>query len=338
MLHGWITSHLIGLVTIWALCVAVFSARLALGLIWVARISNIEKIQTNPFWQKKINHLAGQSGIRRTITLREVSNLTSPAVAGWLRPVILVPATLVTGMPPDLLEALLAHEVAHIRRMDYLVNLLQSTVEILLFYHPTVWWISTQIRVEREKIADDLASELIGEPRRLAQALSELERVQFSKHQLALAATGGNLFDRIRRLTQPNIQPIGLKAVIPALSLILISLTLYSNTAANAAGDNTATQVAQVNPAIPHFSLASCKPEYPQQSLANNEQGTTHLSFAIDKTGLVTSSKITQSSGHPRLDDAALNTLKNCSFSPATKNGKAIASSVTIDYVWKLDN
>ena len=88
--------------------------------------------------------------------------------AGWFKPVLLVPANLVTGMPPDLLEALLAHELAHVRRHDYLVNLLQFAAEILLFFHPTVWWLSRRIRIERERIADDMAAALIGQPRRLA--------------------------------------------------------------------------------------------------------------------------------------------------------------------------
>lgn len=89
-------------------------------------------------------------------------------------------------MPPDLL-ALLAHELAHIRRHDYLVNLLQNVIEALLFFHPAVWWIS-RVRLEREHIADDFAARQLGEPRRLALALSELERLQFST--LAQAANG----------------------------------------------------------------------------------------------------------------------------------------------------
>jgi beta-lactamase regulating signal transducer with metallopeptidase domain len=73
-----------------------------------------------------------------------------PTVVGWLRPVILAPVGALTGLSPDHVEALLAHELAHIRRCDYLVNMLQSVAEALLFYHPAVWWISGEIRAERE--------------------------------------------------------------------------------------------------------------------------------------------------------------------------------------------
>ena len=168
----WIQTHLLQLVGIWAVCVAFFSIRLFVGLIWVARVSQHQHSTQHPYWQTRLNALAQRIGLKQTARLRIVHDLTTPAVAGWIRPIVLVPAALISGMPPDLLEALLAHEVAHIRRMDYLVNLVQSVVEILLFYHPAIWFISRQIRIEREQIADDLAAQLIGEPRRLALALN----------------------------------------------------------------------------------------------------------------------------------------------------------------------
>ena len=87
-----------------------------------------------------------------------------PTVIGWLRPVVLMPASALSGMGPQQLEAILAHELAHIRRHDYLVNLLQTVVETLLFYHPAVWWLSGRIRVERENCCDDLAVSLCGDP------------------------------------------------------------------------------------------------------------------------------------------------------------------------------
>jgi bla regulator protein BlaR1 len=331
----WIQTHLMALVAVWAVCVALFAARLALGLVWIARIANPGHSLTNASWQARLDQLTQRNGIQRKIALREVNNLESPAVAGWLRPVILVPTALITGMPPDLLEALLAHEVAHIQRMDYIVNLLQSAVEILLFYHPAVWWISRQIRIEREQIADDLAAQMIAEPRRLAVALSELERVQFANNQLSMSANGGDLVQRIKRLTQPGIQPIGYKAIVPAVSLLLASIAFY----ANAATDTTAGPAVQAKTVHAIINFQACdKPEYPKQSFANKDEGTVHMTFSIDVTGRINSSKIEHSSGHPELDQAALSALNKCSFTPATKNGKAVASSTFVDYVWKLPN
>jgi hypothetical protein len=123
-----------------------------------------------------------------------------PTVIGWLRPVVLLPGSALTGLTPPQLEAILAHELAHIQRHDYLVNLLQGVVEVLLFYHPGVWWVSQRIRVEREQCCDDVAVGLCGDAVVYARALTELEQGRGDPPQLALAATDGRLLTRIRRL------------------------------------------------------------------------------------------------------------------------------------------
>jgi Zn-dependent protease with chaperone function len=156
----------------WSCGAGVLALRMLLGLAWVKRLTNPAHNRSDPAWQARVDVLAARLGVGRKVRLGVADGLSGPVTAGWWRPVILLPAALATGMPPDLLEALLAHEMAHIRRHDYLVNLVQSAIEIVLFYHPTVWWLSNRIRVEREQIADDLAASTLGEPRRLALALS----------------------------------------------------------------------------------------------------------------------------------------------------------------------
>ena len=178
-------------VGVWALCAAVLALRMALGMLWIERSAR-NTGATHGQLQARLSRMAQEAGVARPVRLRVVDGIASPLAAGIWRPVVLVPASLVTGMPPDLLAALLAHELAHIRRHDYLVNLLQNAIEALLFFHPAVWWISRGVRLEREHIADDFAARQLGEPRRLALALSELERLQFSTHHLAVAANGGS--------------------------------------------------------------------------------------------------------------------------------------------------
>src|SRR5205814_960303 len=138
--------------------------------------------------------------ITRAITLLESSLVDVPTVIGWLKPVVLLPASALAAMSPQQLEAILAHELAHIRRHDYLVNLLQTLVETLLFYHPAVWWLSRRIRAEREHCCDDLAVSLCGDPIAYASALADLESLRSSDHRFAMAATGGSLLHRVRRL------------------------------------------------------------------------------------------------------------------------------------------
>jgi beta-lactamase regulating signal transducer with metallopeptidase domain len=123
-----------------------------------------------------------------------------PTVIGWIRPYLLLPVTTLTGLSESQLEAILAHELAHIRRHDYLVNLLQTAIETVLFYHPAVWWVGKQMRVEREHCCDDIAVAVCGNAIEYAGALAELEQIRGRIPEPALAATGGELLGRIRRL------------------------------------------------------------------------------------------------------------------------------------------
>jgi ribosome-associated translation inhibitor RaiA len=161
-----------------------------------------------------IAEVVGDDGYWPTpISLRLVDDLDSPVTVGWWRPIAFIPAGLVSGIPPDFLDALLAHELAHVKRFEYVINLMQSAIEVVLFYHPAVWWISQQIRIEHEKIADDLAATRLGDTRRLALALQQLDLFQHSNNQFAQAANGGNLMSRIQRLIRPETRSLKWKNV-----------------------------------------------------------------------------------------------------------------------------
>ena len=158
------------------------------------------------------------------------SLIQGPVVIGWLRPVVLVPVSAIAGVPCEHIEALLAHELAHIRRHDYLVNILQSVAEATLFYHPAVWWISRDIRMERENCCDDLAVSVTGDPLVYVLALSDLESRRSASVAPALAASGGSLKHRIARLLgarSPAPVPGALAAV---LVLLLTAWVAFSQT------------------------------------------------------------------------------------------------------------
>ena len=148
----------------------------------------------------RLRRLSERLRVKRAVQLVESALVQVPTVVGWLRPVILLPASALTGLTSEQLEALLAHELAHIRRHDYLVNMLQAVVETLGFYHPAVWWVSHKIRIERENCCDDLAVSISGDRISYARALTSMEEIRGRRSQLAVAAAGGNLFGRIRRL------------------------------------------------------------------------------------------------------------------------------------------
>lgn len=323
---GYLLGNLTWVVALWAVSASVLAVRIGLGLLWVKRA---ERLYTgDAHWQARVDRMAAQFGITRDVRLRVVDSLASPVTAGWLRPVVLVPASLITGMPAHLLEALLAHELAHVRRLDYLVNLGQNVVETLLFYHPAVWWISGRIRNEREQIADDIAALQLGEPRRLALALSELERVQFSSHHLAQAANGGDLMSRIKRLIRPDTQALNWKAAIPVLGLAAACLSVYATAAPDAAKPEKTHAV---------VNFKSCaKPHYPAESLKNGNQGTVTLSFLVGVDGKAKESAIATSSGFPPLDEEARSAIAKCSFKPATVAGQPVEDWMKMKYVWTL--
>ena len=156
------------------------------------------------FWQERMARLAKRLAISRTIRLWESAIAETPAVIGWIRPVVLLPASALSGLTPSQIEALLAHELAHIRRHDYLINLFQTAVETLLFYHPAVWWVGREMRRERENCCDDLAVAVCGDTLAYARALTELEQIRLATPRLAMAANSGSLLDRVRRLLEPE--------------------------------------------------------------------------------------------------------------------------------------
>lgn len=220
-------------VALWAVGVGLLSLRMALGLLWVRRLCREAQAEAGCRWQACVDRLAPELGIRRKVALRLIGEGDSPIAARWWRPIVLLPMAVAARMPADLVEALLAHELAHIRRHDYLVNLLQNAIEALLFYHPVVWWLSRRIRVERELVADDLAAAALGEPRRLALALSELDRhacapSSIPSTHLAPAANGGHLMSRIKQLVRPDRRAIGGGLVLPLVGLAIAGVAFYA--------------------------------------------------------------------------------------------------------------
>ena len=167
--------------------------------------------------------LALALGVDKVVRLAQSAAVEVPSVAGFLRPVILFPASSLSGLSIRQLEMILAHELAHIRRHDYVVNMLQSVAETLLFYHPAAWWISRQIRIERENCCDDLAVATCGDALEYARALAVLEELREGP-ALAVAANGGSLLDRVKRLigTREKNMVNGWTAVAAALSFAVV--------------------------------------------------------------------------------------------------------------------
>jgi len=217
---GWV-------VMLWLAGAVVFWIRLAGGWMVAARMQSMLVRRAPPEWQETLRNLGAQIGVARPVRLVVSALVQVPTVVGWLRPMVLVPVGALGGLPAEHVEALLLHELAHIRRHDYLVNILQSIAESLLFYHPAVWWVSGHMRSEREQCCDDLAVSATGDVLTYARALAQLESYNPVHFGAALAANGGTLANRIGRLLGHSrpMAPIGLGPGLLAIALLLGAMT-----------------------------------------------------------------------------------------------------------------
>ncbi|HEY3399932.1 MAG TPA: M56 family metallopeptidase [Geothrix sp.] len=213
-------------VGLWLIGVATMSLRLASGWAWLQWLRRRpDTVPASDDIQLRLLRLCQRMRLASNIRILLCEKVPGPTVMGWLRPVILLPPAALLGMPAEQMELVLAHELAHILRHDFAINLLQSCVEVLLFYHPAVWWVSAKIRQERELCCDDLAVRTMGDALDYAAALTRLEALcrppdppRHAAQALALGATGGSFMHRIRRL----ISPIAPTPLAPRAGLVLL--------------------------------------------------------------------------------------------------------------------
>jgi beta-lactamase regulating signal transducer with metallopeptidase domain/HEAT repeat protein len=211
------------LVLAWIVGVTVMAIRLAGGW-WRTRALGVEGVSAAPEWaEQTVARLCRRLRIERRVALVASMRVSVPVVLGHVKPIVVVPAAAFAGLSPAHLEAILAHELAHVRRHDYLVNLAQSLIETLLFYHPAMWWVSHQVRVAREHCCDDLAVRACGNRRRYIHALLDLEELRNPTPMLALGAADGSLLGRARRLLgQPESGPGAPRLAASAIVLSVV--------------------------------------------------------------------------------------------------------------------
>ena len=206
----------------WVIGVLLCSLRPLLGWRMLRRLRRVGISPPSDEVVAALQRVSQRLGIRRAVQVLHSTLATGPLVVGYLRPVVLLPVSLVTSIPMPQLEAILAHELTHIRRHDFLINLAQTLVETLFFYHPAVWWLSRQIRIEREHCCDDLVVKLLDNGVEYGRALLAIEQFQGQQNVLALGAVDGSLLGRIRRITgntahQPRFIPFFAAAIAVAV-------------------------------------------------------------------------------------------------------------------------
>ncbi len=306
-------------VPVWSLGVFVFALRLVAGYGHVAMLRR-RGLAADGQIEATVSMLARRMKIARVrVLISAVAE--SPSVVGWLRPVILLPAATLAGLEPEQLEAVLAHEIAHIRRHDYLINLVQTLVETLLFYHPAVWWASACIRHERELCCDDSAVAACGNAMLYARALTRLERLRAGTPRLVMGSTRGSLRHRIERLTgmRPELQPSKVARLATlALGLACLVLTVHLGKAQSGrmkeqpkVHDEWGVTVSTAGHLLQRSRVA-----YPELAYKNGIQGPVTVEAMLDREGGVMDARVL--SGPPELRKAALESVLQWRFANAS--------------------
>jgi beta-lactamase regulating signal transducer with metallopeptidase domain len=222
-----IAGYLPALVWAWLAGVIALSIRSVGGWAVAERFARRRTSRADAVWEERLAALTRRLRISSPVRLAVSAVAEVPAVVGWLRPIVLVPTSMFTGLSAQQIDALLAHELAHVRRHDYPINLLQTAAETLFFYHPALWWVNRKIREERENCCDDLAVEVCGSTLAYVRALTDMEQMRRSSPRLAMAADGGSLLNRVQRLLRvkqsEGSRPYGWTAGIGLAVAVLVT-------------------------------------------------------------------------------------------------------------------
>jgi uncharacterized protein (TIGR03435 family) len=241
-------------VAFWLAGATAFSLRLLFGWLAAERL-RYRMVRVAPAdWQRILDRLKTRLSVARPVRLLVSGLVEVPAAIGWLRPVVLVPAGALAGLPPAQMEALLLHELAHVRRHDYFVHVLQSAMEAIFFYHPAVWWVSGHMRAERELCCDDIAVSITGDAAAYVHALAEFDSARWTQPTV-MAANSGSLSARIARLLGQSPAPRRTSGG-PASAAALILLAIGGWAVFAQPGGRPRFEVASVkpsgNPGIQH--------------------------------------------------------------------------------------
>lgn len=230
-------------VSAWMLGVIVGSVRPLRG--W-SRLQQLRRSGVSPVAEDvmaTLGRVAARMGLPHRVEMKQSTLAEVPLVLGYLRPLILLPIGLVTNLPASQLEAILAHELAHVQRHDFVVNLTQSLIETLFFYHPAIWRLSRRIRIEREHCCDDCVVRLLDDRAEYARALITIEQWRSERSLFALGAADGSLLSRVQRMFALPAHP-GTVSIIDrwppiVLGIVLVGIFTLTSINWNLADDNT---------------------------------------------------------------------------------------------------
>jgi len=318
----------------WALGVLIFSARLAYSWKHVSILRRSTQPATGPLLIT-VTRLCNRMGLAAGAVRFRISQLIDgPAATGWIRPMILLPATILS-LPAAQLEAIIWHELAHIRRHDYILNVMQLFVETLFFYHPAVWWISMRIRQERELCCDDIAVSFCGDACCYARSLLVLEKSRTFAAALPVQGSGGDLMARVRRLvcaTPETTRLSKLPAILASIIVLCCAALNLDPAKAQQQPAETKTPALEFRPPAdapgvrvdirdaPLLHRASVS--YPELAIKNHVQGSVLAEVLLTANGNVSDARIL--TGPEELRRSVLESILRWHFSPRVTQGKQL--------------
>jgi len=267
--EGLIIDHSEWIVLLWLIGVVIHGAKFTGGYICASRFSKRGTTDLPAIWTARIEKIAGKINLQKKIRTVKSLRVQVPMVTGYLRPVLILPASLLAGIPADQLEAIIAHELAHIKRNDYLVNIIQSLVEIIMFYNPAIWWLSKIMRRERENCCDDIALEAGTKSVVYAKALANMHAISLSPPSPAVAIKRNNnhLINRIKRITAMKRKNNITKEKFIALSSVAVMLSaLIVLTGSGLKTESFSRHIAGNDFAVSTPSIIKSITEYPGSS------------------------------------------------------------------------
>lgn len=223
-------EHLPLIVTLWLMGMVFFLLRLLGGLAFIQKLKSQQQQPLPSKWQTVFEKIHAKFPMKKTVRIVESALAKTPMVIGYFKPVILFPLGAINQLTQQEVEAVLAHEIAHIYRNDYLLNIIQSFIEIIFYYHPAVWWISANIRTERENCCDDIAVKICGSSITYVKALVTLEEIQPAPN-LAMSFSSGSknqLLNRVKRILNQPQNKFNIMEKFTATCFLLVALFLFS--------------------------------------------------------------------------------------------------------------
>lgn len=322
------------LVLLWLAGIAALSLRAMAGWQLVRTLPRRDTVALPDDLLRRCHRLQCRLQVTGPVRFLLSRRVNVPTVVGWVQPVVLIPLSALSHLSPQQLDALILHELAHIRRLDTMTNMLLVLVETLLFYHPAVWWVSRQVRIEREHACDDVAVSACGDAGFYVEALTSLATIKGP--DLALGANGGSLKARVARLlegpVQPRRAPSFAVAALALLGLVIASVAVAQTKTADGYPSNDKTPV-MLRPIQETHQL----PPYPAESMKLKEEGRVLVGVTIATDGTVSQAVVVGASGHERLDTAAANFVKGYwRWQPAVRAGKPVTATTRVSVMFQL--